>query len=64
MKIIYPPGHHRNGSVANHALGHVVYSYTLLAPRNQKSAQKAKQGVSAQKAKQGVLESRVLCVSC
>ena len=36
MKTIWPPGYHHNGSVAIHALGHVMYSYTLLVPMNQR----------------------------
>ena len=28
MKTICPPGYHRNGFVATHALGHMMYSYT------------------------------------
>ena len=26
MKVMYPPGYHRNGFVATHALGHVIYN--------------------------------------
>ena len=29
-----PPGYHRNGFVATHALGHMMYGYTLLVPMN------------------------------
>ena len=35
MKTMYPPGYHHNGFVATHALGHMMYGYTLLAPMNQ-----------------------------
>ena len=31
-----PPGYHRNGFVATHALGHMMYGYTLLVPMNQR----------------------------
>ena len=27
-----PPGYHHNGFVATHALGHMMYGYTLLEP--------------------------------
>ena len=30
MKTMCPPGYHHNGFVATHALGHLMYSYTLL----------------------------------
>ena len=33
-----PPGYHHNGFVVTHALGHMMYGYTL------QSAQQAKQG--------------------
>ena len=36
MKTICPPGYHHNGFVANHALGHMMYGYTLLLPKNQR----------------------------
>ena len=35
MKTMCPPGYHCNGSVATHALGHMMYHYTLLVPMNQ-----------------------------
>ena len=31
-----PPGCHHNGIVATHALGHIMYGYTLLVPMNQR----------------------------
>ena len=31
MKTMCPPGYHHNGFVATHALGHMMYGYTLLA---------------------------------
>ena len=37
MKTICPLGHHHNGFVATHALGHVMYGYRLLFPMNQRS---------------------------
>ena len=36
MKIMCPPGYHHNGFVATHALGHMIYDYTLLVPMNQR----------------------------
>ena len=41
VKTMYPSGYHNNGFVTTHALGHMMYDYTLLVP---KSAQQAKQG--------------------
>ena len=35
MKTVYPSGYHRNGFVATHALGQLMYGYTLLVPMNQ-----------------------------
>ena len=32
MKIMCPPGYHHSGFVATHALGHMMYGYTLLIP--------------------------------
>ena len=40
MKTMYPPGYHLNGFVATRALGHIMYSYTLLAPINQRVLKK------------------------
>ena len=46
MKTMCPPGYHHNGFVATHALGHMMYGYTLIAGTNEpESAQQAKQGV-------------------
>ena len=36
MKTMYPPGYHHEGFVATHALGHMMYGYTLLVPVNQR----------------------------
>ena len=36
MKTMCPPGYHYNGFVATHALGHMIYGYTLLVPMNQR----------------------------
>ena len=36
MKTMCPPGYHNNGFVATHALGHMMYGYTLLVPMNQR----------------------------
>ena len=35
MKTMCPPGYHHNGFVATHALGHMMYGYTLLISRSQ-----------------------------
>ena len=32
MMKMSPPGYHHNGFVSTHALGHVMYGYTLLVP--------------------------------
>ena len=31
-----PLGYHHNGLVTTHALGHMMYGYTLLVPMNQR----------------------------
>ena len=36
MKTMCPPGYHRNDFMAAHALGHMMYGYTLLVPMNQR----------------------------
>ena len=36
MKTMCPPGYHHNGFVGAHALGHIMYRYTLLVPMNQR----------------------------
>ena len=36
MKAMCPPGYHHTGFVATHALGHMMYYYTLLVPMNQR----------------------------
>ena len=36
MKTMCPPGYDHNGFVATHALGHMMYAYTLLVPMNQR----------------------------
>ena len=36
-KQMCPPGYHHNGFVATHALGHIMYGYTLLVPINKLS---------------------------
>ena len=40
MKTMCPPGYHHNGPVAAHALGHMMYSYTMLVPMNQRVLKK------------------------
>ena len=36
MKTMCPPGYHHNVFAVTHALGHMMYGYTLLVPMNQK----------------------------
>ena len=36
MKTIGPAGYHHNGLVATHALGHMIYGYTMMVPMNQR----------------------------
>ena len=36
MKVMCPLDYHHNGFVATDALGHMMYSYTLLVPINQR----------------------------
>ena len=33
---MYPPSYHRNGFVITHALGNMIYGYTLLVSMNQR----------------------------
>ena len=40
VKTICPPSYHHNGFVATHALGHMIYGYTLLVPMNQRMLNK------------------------
>ena len=40
MKTMCPPDYHHNDFVANHALGHMIYSYTLLVSMNQRALNK------------------------
>ena len=36
MKSMCPPRYHQNGFVAAHALGYMMYGYTLLMSMNQR----------------------------
>ena len=36
MKTMFPLSYHYNGFVATHALGDMMYGYTLLVPMNQR----------------------------
>ena len=36
MKTKRSPGYHHDGFVATHALGHMMYGYTLLVAMNQR----------------------------
>ena len=51
MKTMCPPGYHHNGFVAIHALGHMMYGYTLLVPMNQRvlNKQSKKRNISGHK---------------
>ena len=51
MKTMCPPGYHHNGFVATHALGHMMYSSTLLVPMNQRvlNKQSKKRNISGHK---------------
>ena len=40
MKTVCLPGYHHNGFVATHALGHMMYGYTLLVPMKECSTSK------------------------
>ena len=40
MKTMCPPGYHHNSFLATHALVHIMYSYTLLVPMNQRVLKK------------------------
>ena len=33
MKTMCPPGYYHNGFVSTHALGHMMYGYTLLVTK-------------------------------
>ena len=44
MKILCPPGCRHNSFVATHALGHMMYDYTLLVPMNQRVLNKLSKG--------------------
>ena len=41
MKTMCSPGYAHNGFVATYALGHMMYSYTLLVPMNQRVLNKS-----------------------
>ena len=36
MKTMFRPRYHHNGFVVIHALGYMMYGYTLLVPMNQR----------------------------
>ena len=40
-----PSGYHDNGFVATHALGHMMYGYTLLIPMNQRVLNKPSKSI-------------------
>ena len=50
MKTMCPHGYHHNGFVAAHALGHMMYGYTLLVAMNQRvlNKQSKKHNISGQ----------------
>ena len=41
MKKMCPPGYYHNGFVPTHALGHMMYGYTLPVPMNQSKPRSA-----------------------
>ena len=47
MKTMCPFGYHHSGFVATHALGHMMCSYTLLVPMNQRVLNKQSKEVPA-----------------
>ena len=51
MKTMCPPSYHHNGFVATHALGHMMYGYTLLVPTNQRvlNKQRKERNISGHK---------------
>ena len=40
IKTMWPSGYYHNGFVAAHALGNMMYAYTLLVPMNQRMLNK------------------------
>ena len=40
MKTMCPPSYHCNSFATTHALGHMIYGYTLLVPMNQRALNK------------------------
>ena len=40
MKTLCPLGYYHNSFVATHALGHMMYGYTLLVPMSQRVLRK------------------------
>ena len=64
MKTMCPPGYRHNGFVATHALGHMIYSYTLLVPMNQRVLNKlSKEHNISAKCSSCFCEIWALCVS-
>ena len=41
MKTMCRPSYHHNDFMATHALGHMMYGYTLLVPMNQRVLNKS-----------------------
>ena len=50
-KTMFPLGYHHNSFVAIHALGHMMYGYTLLLPRKRRALNKQskERNISGQK---------------
>ena len=57
MKTMCPPGYHRSGFVATHALRYLMYSYTLLVPMSQRVLNKLSKEHNAQ------VYPRIMCPS-
>ena len=45
MKTMCPPGYHHSGFVVTHALGHMMCSYTLQVPMNQRMLNKQSKSI-------------------
>ena len=46
MKTMCPPAYRHNGFVSTHALGHMMYGYTLLVSMNQRVIKKLNKQIS------------------
>ena len=60
MKTMCPPSYHHNSFVATHALGQMMYGYTLLVPKTKESSKKS----SATKGCSTTHLYYTLCLAC